>query len=441
MLSIESLKKITQMFLKMKAVNKIIVLFLIFIIMSGIYMGAIYYKDSKRIREYKNTEISETVYINNRKFVPSDPYKERNEIIFVALDDVIKALGEKVDYEEKSFGKIIFNYQDKVYEMKKGSNIVIEKNSEKEIKMDGRVEMINGHIYTPVEFVLEDMPLNVMKASENRLFIDSFKSNFDYSWTKDNKYIAHAMGGIDQKTYTNSLEAFERNYKNGYRVFEADIAMTLDNEPVLLHAWGGATELGLPKAWEGKAVRYSDFKDQKIHGVYTTLSFRDLCEKMKENKDMYSVIDLKTDAKESREIYKKLVSIAKEVDASVLDRMIPQIYDENMYDAIMDTYEFKSMIYSLYKQEELNAKDIIDFSYEHGIKVVVIEGNKFNKKFVEELYERDIMVYMNTYNSAEEISYYTKYGVKGFFSDFINPVTEKNPYMDEEEKSTDETTE
>ncbi len=101
--------------------------------------------------------------------------------------------------------------------------------------------------------------------------------------------------------------------------------------------------------------------------------------------------------------HKKCVKIAKEVDGKVLDKFIPQIYDEKMLNDVMATYDFKSMIYTLYKQEKLNAQEVIDFSYENGIKVVVIDKEKLNSKFIKELKQRGIYVYVNTYNDTAKI--------------------------------------
>ena len=53
----------------------------------------------------------------------------------------------------------------------------------------------------------------------------------------EKSYIAHALGAIDDKVYTNSLEAFQHNYDLGFRVFEADLEYTSDDEIVLIHSW------------------------------------------------------------------------------------------------------------------------------------------------------------------------------------------------------------
>lgn len=59
---------------------------------------------------------------------------------------------------------------------------------------------------------------------------------FNYDWTK-NKYIAHALGGIDGKAYTNSPQALEYNYKKGFKVFELDLDFSSDDELIAWHSF------------------------------------------------------------------------------------------------------------------------------------------------------------------------------------------------------------
>ena len=64
------------------------------------YLCVMQVKESKRIAEYKDTEINQVIYVNNKKFKPTKPYKIRNDIVFLPLDDVLKALGDKYSYTE-----------------------------------------------------------------------------------------------------------------------------------------------------------------------------------------------------------------------------------------------------------------------------------------------------------------------------------------------------
>lgn len=90
----------------------------------------------------------------------------------------------------------------------------------------------------------------------------------------NNRFIAHAGGMIDGHKYTNSLEAMDRNYKNGFRLFELDISKTSDNIYVAAHDW---------KHWS-KVTRYTGplpptrkvFLQQKIYKKYTPMDISDI---------------------------------------------------------------------------------------------------------------------------------------------------------------------
>lgn len=51
------------------------------------------------------------------------------------------------------------------------------------------------------------------------------------------RVIAHAMGGINDKAYTNTKDAFIANYEQGTRIFEADLLLTSDEQLVARHEW------------------------------------------------------------------------------------------------------------------------------------------------------------------------------------------------------------
>ena len=54
------------------------------------------------------------------------------------------------------------------------------------------------------------------------------------------RLIAHAGGDIYGIRMTNSLQALDRSYEEGFRFIEVDICLTSDGVPVLLHDWGNA---------------------------------------------------------------------------------------------------------------------------------------------------------------------------------------------------------
>ncbi|OKP81736.1 hypothetical protein A3844_25475 [Paenibacillus helianthi] len=88
------------------------------------------------------------------------------------------------------------------------------------------------------------------------------------------RIVAHAMGGINGHTYTNTLEAFAANYEQGSRIFEADLLLTTDEQLVARHEWthNMSKLLGqqtiLPAAKQGTVLNYAQFMDSPILNIY-----------------------------------------------------------------------------------------------------------------------------------------------------------------------------
>lgn len=263
---------------------------------------------------------------------------------------------------------------------------------------------------------------------ESSIYIDDFEDRFDYSWTKY-PYIAHAFGGINGDTYTNSLEAFLENYKAGHRVFEVDFTFTSDHKLVALHDWSENTTINvcgfhIAKDKIGEALTEEEFLNMKVKDKYTTLSFDNIVEILQEYPDIYIVTDTKETQEELiSEQFQYMVNTAKKTDISILNRIIPQIYNEKMYETIMSIYEWKSIIYTLYNQGiNFSPKNVVDFSYKNGIKVITTYTARAHDLFLEELLKRQRIIYMHTYNTEKETAYWKGRGVYGFYTDFLTPL-------------------
>lgn len=243
---------------------------------------------------------------------------------------------------------------------------------------------------------------------------------FDYSWTK-NRLIAHAMGGIDGKDYTNSKEAMEYNYKRGIRVFEVDINVSKDDKLIAWHSFAenALKEMDLPTKYSEERPTLKEFKKLKPYGKYETMSFSDIVKYMESHKDMYLVIDSKTNKGAGiKEIYQK---IKKECSPSVLERIIPQAYNEVSYKRILDVYQFKSMIVTCYIMQNVNMDRITNLCALNGVKVLTVDGRKYSKAFVDRCNTKGIKMYMNTYNDKQKVDELKEDGVYGFYTDFLAP--------------------
>ena len=114
-------------------------------------------------------------------------------------------------------------------------------------------------------------------------------------WNIGDKYglhfIAHAGGGIDGKTYTNSKEALEQSTQRGYKLFELDLSETTDGNLVAAHDWLGYREKTADAVRENKAMSTADYASRKILNSYTPLTSADIKNYFIDNKNLYFVID------------------------------------------------------------------------------------------------------------------------------------------------------
>ena len=246
-----------------------------------------------------------------------------------------------------------------------------------------------------------------------------------YAWVKDNRYIVHALGGIDSDAYTNSREALLNSYEKGGRVIEADIEYTSDGELVLIHNWKKKTLrdiLGIETDRDEEALSLEEFKERKIYGKYTPMTFRELMEFMGEHEDMMLVLDGKyEEGDDVRRQYGDILKIAGEYGEDIKDRLIPQIYNEEMYDVIMELYDWKSVIFTWYKLNEdtLDPEEIFEFCDQHDIRVCTMEDSRENPLIDRTAAKYGVSIYVHTINDEAQRDRLFDSGVAGIYTDFL----------------------
>ena len=150
----------------------------------------------------------------------------------------------------------------------------------------------------------------------------------------------------------------------------------------------------------------------------------DLLDEMLVNKDMFVVTDTKfTEGPEVYTQFYRLVEIALLKDPKLLDRVIPQIYNEAMYDTVMSLYDFPSVIYTAYATGA-TGDEIIDFSIAHdNIKVITapIDDWRFDEPAIERLHENGLLIYNHTVQTYEDMVFYRDKGIDGLYSALLLP--------------------
>ncbi|HFI0447247.1 TPA: glycerophosphodiester phosphodiesterase family protein [Streptococcus suis] len=242
--------------------------------------------------------------------------------------------------------------------------------------------------------------------------------------------IAHAGGtyrGPSYNTfYTNSLEALQQNYSLGHRVFEMDFYLTSDGKMAAVHDW---EQFGY---MNGVALSSEEWKNFQTFGSpitdsrFTTMLIGDVLDQMVINKDMFLVTDTKIleASDEMRLQFSEIVNEAKQRDPELLKRIIPQIYNEEMYSLIKEIYDFPEIIYTLYASQD-SPEQVIEFVTSNpAIKAITIplnHGVYFNSDFFTALHNLDKKVYTHTIHTYDDLTNYSALGVDGFYTGLLLP--------------------
>ncbi|QBO35214.1 hypothetical protein EQG49_01445 [Periweissella cryptocerci] len=243
------------------------------------------------------------------------------------------------------------------------------------------------------------------------------------SW-RSQSVIAHAGGALrkDGKTlsYTNSYDAMVQSYNLGYRTIELDMCLTSDGKLALVHDWQDAGYAKAPTAaeWMKDGVRNPQ---DGIH--YQPMLLDDVFKLMEMNKDLYIITDSKsfeyTNA-QIKEQFRDMVDAAKQYSPDVLDRVIPQIYNEQMYPVMTSVHKFPSVIYTLYRSKDLEWQ-VVDFVKAHPeINTVTVPKARLDK-YLYSLVKNNVVVYTHTIDDINQLKALHSNGVRGFYSNDITP--------------------
>ena len=243
--------------------------------------------------------------------------------------------------------------------------------------------------------------------------------DFDYSWMEEvPPLIAHAGGGIEDATYTNSREAFEANYEIGHRIFEIDFDLTDDSALIASHG-----ETKWRKITENESLIYSEknFLETPIYGKYQPMTYQDVVDLMARYPDAYLVADTKYYDRSTVMLqFSQLVKYAEDIDPDILDRIIPQIYNEEMLDWVMAVYPFRSVIFTLYKAK-WTPESVLEFCRSSGVRFITMPCKSFRPEIADLFDQLDISIAVHTTNSEEDVNAFFENGVDMIYTDFLMP--------------------
>lgn len=231
---------------------------------------------------------------------------------------------------------------------------------------------------------------------------------FDYSWTNLSPYIAHAGGGILGHSYTNSYESLAFNYQLGHRLFELDFSLSSDNELIATH--------------DPTTTSTDTFNSTLVENKFHPVSIDRLLDFLYHHPDVYIITDTKyTDEESTRSLLEHLRTAAEDLDPTILDRFIIQIYHPDMLPWVMDIYPWKSIIYTLYQNPEWTPENVLAFAESSGVKYITLFYAAASDEALDLWHSAGLYIGVHTINDLPTAKEASSRGATNVYTDYLLP--------------------
>ena len=219
------------------------------------------------------------------------------------------------------------------------------------------------------------------------------------------RYIAHAGGSISGKTYTNSLEALNNTYQQGYRMFELDIITTSDHKFVAAHDWQHWAKI---TEYDGKIPpTHEIFMQQRIYDKFTPMDMDTINQWFSNHPDAILVTD---------KINSPINFANHFIDKN---RLMMELFSVQALKEA-DEAELTPIcnIRMLYNQYIAN-HDLTSFIHRYNIQTVALPTSFLNSQplFIRYLFENDVHLYAYISNDADFISRHVGTKLYGVYTD------------------------
>ena len=227
----------------------------------------------------------------------------------------------------------------------------------------------------------------------------------------DLTYILHA-GGVTPEGVagSNSLEALDWSYEQGYRVMELDFSWTADGELACVHDWDRYDAYLV----EGEVPTLAEFDARRSTAYgYTAMTMEHVAQWMEEHPDTWIVPDVKGKTVEA------LALIAWRYP-DLQDRFIPQIYHTEEYEPVL-ALGYPDVFLTVYQmplEERTDAAALAAFAEDHPLVGISIPTDLLREPgYLDGLFTAGVPIYTHTVNGWESQQLVFSMGLTGMFTD------------------------
>lgn len=231
--------------------------------------------------------------------------------------------------------------------------------------------------------------------------------------------IAHGGGQAYGYRITNSLDAINMAYDNGFRYIEMDFEITSDNHIVLIHDWD---TMGDRLLGEKGAMTLDEFKSCEKFEDLVLIDSTELEAWLTAHPDVRILTDVKTEENQGDNI--KILTMLKDEFKDAGTYFIPQAYTYDEFEKIK-MLGYDNVILTLYRLK-LEKSKVLDFIDEHDLWALTMPQTYLSEGFLNDLSEKDVTVYTHGVNDLYIFEEWQEKGLYGIYTDYFIP--SKWPY-------------
>jgi glycerophosphoryl diester phosphodiesterase len=229
------------------------------------------------------------------------------------------------------------------------------------------------------------------------------------------RFIAHAGGIGNHRTYTNSLEALGNSVARGHTAIEIDLSWTSDNKLVLVHDWDREFERLFDRP-PGRLTLAEFRSTPSAHGL-SHLSLEELEGWLLDNPDILIVTDIKERNTDG-------LRLLAEEYPEYRHRIVPQIYRPESYLEVSEL-GYDHVVLSLYRNE-LTDRQVFDFAIANPLFGVTMPLRRaMEGTLPAELAAHGVRVFAHTVNDYPTMDRLRSQGVYGVYTDWLSPADEE----------------
>ena len=238
-----------------------------------------------------------------------------------------------------------------------------------------------------------------------------------------NRYLAHALGGLNGYSYLNNEPALVNSIKNGHRYLEVDLTLTEDGHVVPAHGWSekNAERCGMTYDPSFRHMTKELFLKQTLHGM-PTMDTEKLYGYMKKYPDLWWQLDLHTLSREEAAKVTDAVVADFHEDHELLGRFLVQANSPEMYDGIESVYHFT--YYQLFLKKGLPAdefEEALRYCRDHGFVSVSLNSSDASEETIKAIHDAGLAVLVYTVDKKKRRDELFAMGVDTICTDVFSP--------------------